>query len=186
MLNRAAGPASQCAYQCLLIRCEPTERWAAVVLLVGQRAASVEEFVFLHDVQAYRQTRCQNSRCKFGAPLSWAGSLSGIGRLAAQPPLRESRAESVSTPRFGRLRIAGVCWRNPKRGLEEREPFAGWFHFCGAACNRSLSNLADLSLKSAPARASAAFGLFSRLAPRVRWLASASSGSGAPERQLPG
>ena len=71
LLNRAAGPASQCAYQCLLIRCEPTERWAAVALLVGQRAASVEEFVFLHDVQAYRQTRCQNSRCKFGAPLSW-------------------------------------------------------------------------------------------------------------------
>ncbi len=119
-------------------------------------------------------------------PSHGCGSLSGIGRLAAQPPLRESRAESVSTPRFGRLRIAGVCWRNPKRGLEEREPFAGWFHFCGAACNRSLSNLADLSLKSAPARASAAFGLFSRLAPRVRWLASASPGLGAPERQLPG
>ena len=40
------------------------------MLLVGQYAASVEEFVFLHDVQAYRQTRCQNSRCKFGTILS--------------------------------------------------------------------------------------------------------------------
>jgi hypothetical protein len=67
MLNAAFGSASQGAYQSLPVGCEPSRRWAAVVLLVGQRAASVEEFVFLHDVQAYPEPRCQNSRCKFGA-----------------------------------------------------------------------------------------------------------------------
>ena len=111
--EQAIGSVSQGAYQRLLIGRKPSKRWAAAVLLVGQRAASVEEFVSFHDVQAYPETRCQNNRCKFGCPLSWEGALSGIGRLAAQPLLRESRAECVLARRLGRLQIVGVRWRNP-------------------------------------------------------------------------
>jgi hypothetical protein len=43
-------------YQCLPVERELGQRWAAFVLLSGQCAASVEELVSLHDVQAYRQT----------------------------------------------------------------------------------------------------------------------------------
>ena len=90
---QASGPVSQSAYQRLQVGCEPSLRWAAFVPLLCQGAASVEELVFLHDVQAYRQTRCQNSRCQFGVLPPMGASLSGIGRLAAQPPLREARSD---------------------------------------------------------------------------------------------
>ena len=88
----------------------------------SQSAAAVEELVSLHDVQAYRQTRCQNSRCQFGTHPPMGASLSGIDRLAAQPFLREVLSDERSAPRVDRLLIAGVCWRNSQRGFEEREP----------------------------------------------------------------
>ena len=81
------------AYQRLPVGCEPNRRWAAFVPLLGQGAATVEELVSLHDVQAYRQTRCQNSRCQFGVIPLMGASLSVIGRLAAQPPLRDARSD---------------------------------------------------------------------------------------------
>ena len=76
------------------------QAWAAVGcpswLLSGQGAASVEELVSLHDVQAYHRTRCQNSRRLLPRPLlPWSGRRCGVGRLAAQPPLRGARRESA-------------------------------------------------------------------------------------------
>jgi hypothetical protein len=92
----SVGPASQGAHQSLPFGCEPNRRWVAVVLLVGQRAAPVEEFVSLHDVQAYPEPVART----VGASSEPLGSLSGIGRLAAQPLLRESQTGMRSTPRL--------------------------------------------------------------------------------------
>lgn len=123
----------------MLIGCEPNWRWAAAVLLVGQCAASVEEFVFLHDVQAYRQTRCQNSRCKFGAPLSWvrlferhrpAGGTAtpagvSIGSSVRRPVLVVSES----------LECAGGILREDSR----KESLLQVCSACSTTCSRSLS-----------------------------------------------
>lgn len=93
------------------------------MLLVGQRAASVEELVFLHDVQAYPEARCQNSRCQFGA-LSSERILERHRPAGGTTTPAGVPSGKRSTPQFGRLRIAGVCWKNSQRGFEEREPSA--------------------------------------------------------------
>ena len=85
----------------------------------------VEELVSLHDVQAYHQTPCQNSRCQFGGLPLRGVCLSGIGRLAAQPSLREARLASVSTRRAGRLRIAGSVLEEPSERIRGKRAFCG-------------------------------------------------------------
>lgn len=160
--------------------------------VTGQRAASVEELVSLHDVQAYRQARCQNSRCQFGAPLPWAALLerhrpAGGTAASAGVPV----GFSVSTLRAGRLRIAGACWKNSQRGFEEREPSPGLRSLVLPAWGRSLSMAMLTSVETSSCVAPASFGLLSRLAPRVgcAWLGSFALPcvrSCASERQLPG
>ena len=123
--------------------------WLPLCFIECQRAASVEELVFLHDVQAYPEARCQNSRCQFGAPSHGSVSLSVTGRLAAQPPLRESQLGERFDAPIGRLRIVGVRWKNSQRGFEEREPSAS-VCFIASCCSRSLS-MAMLTYPSKPA-----------------------------------
>lgn len=50
--------------------------------------------------------------------------LSGIDRLAAQPPLRESRSgfKRFDAPPPCVSESLGACWKNSQRGFEEREP----------------------------------------------------------------
>ena len=132
----------------------PGVRWAAAVLLVGQRAAAVEELVSLHDVQAYRQTRCQNSRCKFGARFTAAlerhRPAGGTAASAGVPVGFQAFRRPVTVC----LRIAGCV-------LEEfSERIRGKGAFCVGvfthACPVGLSAIcADPPLKSAPACASA-------------------------------
>jgi hypothetical protein len=154
-----------------------------------QRAASAEELVSLHDVQAYRQPRCQNSRCQFGAASSEAllerhrpagGTAASAGVPSGVAFRRPVSVVSLSL---------GACWKNPQRGFEEREP-SGWPATLGGrglSVGLSAWPMLTSPLKSAPALASAAPRLRSRLAPRccfepLWWL----GGSGAPGRQLPG
>lgn len=139
MLNAAAGSVSQCAYQCLPVGCEPNWRWAAAVLLVGQCAASVEEFVFLHDVQTYRQTRCQNSRCKFGAPLSWAWLLerhrpAGGTATPAGVPIGSSVRRPVLVVSESLECAGGILREDSWKGSFLQVCVA-----CNTSCSRSLS-----------------------------------------------
>ena len=136
---------------------------------VGQGAATVEELVSLHDVQAYRQTHCQNSRCQFGVArlLERHRPAGGTAAPAGGPPgLRFDAPVLVVSESLG------ARWRNPQRGFEEREPSG-----CGlnSASSRSLSMAMLTSpLKLAPASASAASGLFHGWrpapAPVARWV----------------
>ena len=107
---------------------KPCQRWVALALLAGRGAAAVEELVSIHDVQAYRRTVART----VGVCSALLG-CSGIGRLAAQPSLRESHLDKRSSPRCGRLLIAGSCWKKPQRGFEEREPSASCCLLCAVA-----------------------------------------------------
>ncbi len=148
-----------------------------------QSVATVEELVSLHDVQAYRQTHCQNSRCLFGSASHGALNLErhrSAGGTAAPAGVHLRRA--FRRPGFAGSESLGVCWKKPQRGFEEREP-SGVGAPLERPAGRSLSmKNADPPSKQAPVSASVALGLLTRLA---LW-ASLTASLGAPERQLPG
>lgn len=118
------------------------------------------------------------------------GSSSGIGRLAAQPPLREVQSDIVFR-RTGSVASysLGACWTNLEKGFEEREPsVAGVHRSLRSAALRSASRLILLTSPSklAPAFAFAVLGHVETAgAPFVRMLCVLER-LGAPGRQLPG
>lgn len=129
-----------------------------------QRAATVEELVSLHDVQAYRQARCQNSRCRFGASqelLERHRPAGGTAAPAGVPPRQrfDALVRAVSES-------LGACWKNSQRGFEEREP-SGARRLWACASGRSLSNRADLSVETSSCVRLGGAGLRSRPAPRL-------------------
>jgi hypothetical protein len=79
----------------------------------GQSAATVEELVSLHDVQAYHQLVARTVGVSSAASSHGALALSGIGRLAAQPPLRESWSDQ---------RFVAPIQSSPKRWSVLEEP----------------------------------------------------------------
>jgi hypothetical protein len=171
----------------MLVGCEPSQRRAASVLLTGQSAAAVEELVSIHDVQAYRQTTART-----------VGASS-----EPQPRLLERHrpAGVTATPAGGPL---GSAFCRPRPVASESLECAGRTLREDSRKGSLLSLVSDWKLgtvglsafmltypfKLAPASASAALGLFTRLAPRLcgRLLLRrrVCVRVGAPERQLPG
>ena len=112
----------------------------------------------------YRYTMCKHTTnppartVGVSSEPSFVGvSLSGIGRLAAQPPLREARSASVSTRRAGRLRIVGSVLEEPSERIRGKRAFLGPVRSSERLARVGLSALLLTSpLKLAPASASAA------------------------------
>lgn len=178
------GPALPSAFQSLLIGRKPSRRWAASVPLLCRCAASVEELVSLHDVQAYHQTHCQNSRCQFGVFLHWSllerhRPAGGTAAPAGGPLGQRFDASSRSPPH--RWERVGRTLREDSRKESLLWPCA---LFRAPGLSRSLSTLADLPVETSSCVRLGGAGLFSRLAPRC--LSPFGVGVGAPERQLPG
>ena len=160
------GPALPSAFQSPPVGREPNRRWAASVPLLRRCAASVEELVSLHDVQAYHQTPCQNSRCQFGVLLRWRllerhRPAGGTAAPAGGPFGQRLDAPSRSPPH--RWERAGRTLREDSRKESLLGPCA---LFWAPGPSRSLSTLADLPVETSSCVRFGGAGLFSRLAPR--------------------